>query len=587
MQLGSLPGAPVATPLAVWRPQGTGAGDRWVIHAPAFAEEMNKSRHMVARQARRLAASGHTVVVPDLCGTGDSPDSIEVATWQGWVDELCAVVDWARDQGAQSITLWGLRLGCLLALESASRLNERAAPPEHLLLWQPLLAGKLQMAQFLRLVTAAAVTRGGDGQTVASVKTALAAGTTVEVAGYPLGSALYSGIQGADAATLTLRENTSVTVLEVAGQVDKPLLPVTGKHLAGWQEAGIACTAHTVVGDAFWATQELGFSDALLDASDKAFGTSGTEGPATQSAEERPAASLVIVGEGRGVAVPVLFPCQDSQLAGRLHVPEGPASKTIGVVVVVGGPQYRVGSHRQFVSLAESLVKAGYPVLRFDYRGMGDSDGELAGFTAIHDDIAAAIDALQTTLPAVERVALWGLCDAATATVVYAGNDPRVVGLVLANPWVYSEQGAASVRIKHYYLQRILSAAFWHKLFSGGVRPLESLAGLCRSACRALGRSQNSVSRSGPPSGRIDDAKLVDEVAAGLTAFSGQVLLLISSDDYTASEFEQAARNEPLRGAVQKSTVKRVALDGADHTFSKSEDNNRAIVETRDFLSGL
>ena len=46
------------------------------------------------------------------------------------------------------------------------------------------------------------------------------------------------------------------------------------------------------------------------------------------------------------------FPCQQQSLVGILHNPE--QVSTVGVVIVVGGPQYRVGSHRQFTQLARA-----------------------------------------------------------------------------------------------------------------------------------------------------------------------------------------------------------------------------------------
>ena len=91
------------------------------------------------------------------------------------------------------------------------------------------------------------------------------------------------------------------------------------------------------------------------------------------------------------------FDCEADALVGILHVPAAPCD--VGVVVIVGGPQYRAGSHRQFVLLARELAAAGYAVLRFDYRGMGDSGGEPRDFERVSVDIAAAI-ALMT-----ERVA--------------------------------------------------------------------------------------------------------------------------------------------------------------------------------------
>lgn len=63
------------------------------------------------------------------------------------------------------------------------------------------------------------------------------------------------------------------------------------------------------------------------------------------------------------------FACNDSWLYGILSIPENTSSR--GVLVVVGGPQYRAGSHRQFTLLARDLAAYGVPVLRFDCRGMG------------------------------------------------------------------------------------------------------------------------------------------------------------------------------------------------------------------------
>jgi alpha/beta superfamily hydrolase len=90
-----------------------------------------------------------------------------------------------------------------------------------------------------------------------------------------------------------------------------------------------------------------------------------------------------------------------------------------GVLVVVGGPQYRVGSHRQFLLLSRRLASEGYPVMRFDYRGMGDGGGAMRSFEDVSADIGAAIEAFQRRCPSVRRIVLWGLCDAASAALLY------------------------------------------------------------------------------------------------------------------------------------------------------------------------
>ena len=129
---------------------------------------------------------------------------------------------------------------------------------------------------------------------------------------------------------------------------------------------------------------------------------------------------------------PLLIDCKGAELVGIAHLPERPAQR--GLIIVVGGPQYRVGSHRQFVLTARALATAGIPVLRFDYRGMGDSDGDFQGFEAIDDDISAAIDAFTTQVPGLEQVVLWGLCDAALAILFSAHRDSRLGGVIPINP---------------------------------------------------------------------------------------------------------------------------------------------------------
>ena len=175
----------------------------------------------------------------------------------------------------------------------------------------------------------------------------------------------------------------------------------------------------------------------------------------------------------------VVFQCEGESLVGILHVPEREPAR-IGVLVIVGGPQYRVGSHRQFVLMARSLAQSGYAVLRFDYRGMGDSDGEMRTFESVAADIRVAIDTLMLRVPSLTGVALWGLCDAASASLMYCTQDARVKGVAIANPWVRSQAGQAQSYIKHYYGQRLLQRSFWVKAFTGKLHVTASLADFLR-----------------------------------------------------------------------------------------------------------
>jgi uncharacterized protein len=258
---------------------------------------------------------------------------------------------------------------------------------------------------------------------------------------------------------------------------------------------------------------------------------------------------------------PVMMSCAGETLVGVISQPEEPA--TLGLVMVVGGPQYRVGSHRQFVLLARCLASAGFPVLRFDHRGMGDSSGERMLFDSIQEDIGVALETLQRQCPSVQRVALWGLCDGASAALLYSGQrtDARVVGLCLLNPWVRSEATLARTHIKHYYIERLLEWSFWRQLWKGEYEWRPSLAGFWQNL-KAL--------RSEPPSVETD-APFQQQMAMSLRHFPGQVLLLLSARDYTAKEFLECAQSDPAwRGLLQRPTLLRVDVADADHTFSRA-----------------
>src|SRR3546814_15715766 len=102
----------------------------------------------------------------------------------------------------------------------------------------------------------------------------------------------------------------------------------------------------------------------------------------------------------------VAFPCAEAERGGILHRPAAAARR--GVLIVVGGPQYRAGSHRQFLLIARLLAEQGYPVLRFDHLRIGARDGTYLGFEAPEADIAAAIDALVAHSPPYDGVVRMG-----------------------------------------------------------------------------------------------------------------------------------------------------------------------------------
>ena len=264
------------------------------------------------------------------------------------------------------------------------------------------------------------------------------------------------------------------------------------------------------------------------------------------------------------------FECGGDALIGILTVP--PAMRDVGVVIVVGGPQYRVGSHRQFVHLARALAREGFPAFRFDYRGMGDSEGAARSFEDVSEDVAAAIAAFRGACPGIAKIVLWGLCDAASAALLYVGSarGTPIAGLVLANPWVRGKTTLARTHVKHYYRARLFEARFWARLLRGDVRIVD--------ACRGFAKAVRSALRGSDAVAGVSQS-FRERMASGLAAFRGPVLLLLSGRDLTAREFEEHVRADAAwNGLLRGECVERCDLLEADHTFS--DPRARVEVET-------
>lgn len=275
--------------------------------------------------------------------------------------------------------------------------------------------------------------------------------------------------------------------------------------------------------------------------------------------------------------MPISFACAGTLMHGMVHLAR--VTRATGVLIVVGGPQYRVGSHRQFLLLSRALASDGIPVMRFDYRGMGDSDGEQRTFEEVNADIAAAIDRFTTLPGGPQRVVLWGLCDAASAILFYAAQDRRVCGLTLLNPWVRSGQTVARTYLKHYYASRALDPQAWRALLSGP----KSLASVAQSV---IGTVRAAIWPRTAGTAATAPQSLGERMLQGWNAFEGPILLVLSGDDVTAAEFlELAGSSRRWRKALTASRVERRDLPAADHTFSSQAWRDQVADWTRSWVN--
>jgi exosortase A-associated hydrolase 1 len=244
----------------------------------------------------------------------------------------------------------------------------------------------------------------------------------------------------------------------------------------------------------------------------------------------------------------VHFECEGCKLSATLD----DGDEAVGLFIVSGGNEIRVGAHRGMARLARDVAIEGFPVFRFDRRGIGDSDGDNSGFVTSRSDIISALDIFRTESPNITRVVAFGNCDAATA--LWLHQPLPVDAMVLANPWLVeaSADMPAPATARAYYAQRLRDPRAWAGLVKGTVN-LGKMFGSLRTAAH-----RNAIS------------PLAARVAESLVRFPVTTEILIAKRDGTAAAFMAQWRSalfQKLRPAIPVAS-----FDSASHSFAGDED---------------
>ncbi|HKX77183.1 MAG TPA: hydrolase 1, exosortase A system-associated [Novosphingobium sp.] len=210
------------------------------------------------------------------------------------------------------------------------------------------------------------------------------------------------------------------------------------------------------------------------------------------------------------------FPCEGASLMGTLD----DAAGTTGLLIVTGGNEIRAGAWNGQAQFAARIATEGFPVFRFDRRGVGDSEGENRAFRSSTPDIAAALNAFRRECPHATRIVGMGNCDAAAALMLSGGAG--FDALVLSNPWTIENDDTPPPpeALRDHYRRRLADQAAIRRLLSGKVSPRRLIASL-RDALRP----------APPPS------TLAQDIARGLVDFGRPATILLAERDRTAQAF--------------------------------------------------
>lgn len=243
------------------------------------------------------------------------------------------------------------------------------------------------------------------------------------------------------------------------------------------------------------------------------------------------------------------------RLFGILHRPVDVPERSIGIIFLSPGVKSRVAPHRLYVKMTSALLKLGYPVLRFDFFGLGDSEGELPEreltdlYATVQDgryveDSSCAMDWMQDRL-GLKKFVLAGLCGGALTGLFAAAKDLRVSGVLglglpvaldgrVMDASKFMTQGQLN-EVGGAYLSKVLKPSAWMRLLTFKT----DFRMLWRAVSRRL---QGHRTKPGSGSAGSPESNLNPLFAAAFFEFlgrGGKLLLVFSGADRLAWEFEE------------------------------------------------
>lgn len=296
---------------------------------------------------------------------------------------------------------------------------------------------------------------------------------------------------------------------------------------------------------------------------------------------------------------------QGLKLAGTLHRPQNPRPGLPAVILLSPGVKMRVGPGRLYVPITELLNEQGYSVLRFDFYGLGDSEGELSETALIDiynhvevgryvDDTLCAMRWMRET-HGFDSFMLGGLCGGATTAALAAERDASVkqllcIGLAIAlssdaaTPARYLTRVELDSRRKMYY-RRLLQPRSWVRLLTFQSEYRVILRSFKRLVIRDKVPKQTTVAAPLATPALENANPLFPPAFFAFLRRGGKALLLFSEKDRLPSEFEEkftapyAAALAPFAGQLRSHTV-----PSANHVLSMPEWRNEALDVCREWL---
>src|SRR5690606_33136050 len=293
---------------------------------------------------------------------------------------------------------------------------------------------------------------------------------------------------------------------------------------------------------------------------------------------------------------------QTQSLKDSLTTPENPTTLP-AVLFLNAGKIHRVGPSRIYVRLARRLAALGFPSLRFDFSGIGDSCARTDSLSlekAFVDDVQQAMDYLMERLGSSEFI-LIGHCGGAWVAFLCAGVDERVRGAILMNPegaeenWVeYDRQRKLSRYYENYYTREALvDPQRWKKLLTGKADYRSIFETVVKSILwnriRTLSfKLRHKVLTDGAPKEPTQQQqRILAEKIVNAFIERQMGLLLLFSKGSTSVEHAHTVIGKPLKLILQNGIATEIIIPNADHMFTTSEGQQAMIHHVENWCDAL
>ena len=184
---------------------------------------------------------------------------------------------------------------------------------------------------------------------------------------------------------------------------------------------------------------------------------------------------------------PIVFENRNGlKLFGVIHEPPVNNRKNVAILLLSPGIKMRVGPNLLYKIMTRCFVELGFTVVRYDFYGLGDSEGELTEEILPdvynHIEVGRYVDDTIDGMDWVEEnygyknFILSGLCGGAITGLLAASKDERVSGLLslgitpvlassAANTSAYMTQGQLE-DMRKTYLGKLFNLKAWYRLLT-------------------------------------------------------------------------------------------------------------------------